>query len=100
MPESAQPWDSGFLVNPGDRFEVVLPVEGVHDYFCPPHAAGSMVGRIIVGRPGGPGTGPVDYFTAQPGTQDRLSEPDAARRSFPAIDVIRRQRVVRHPGPF
>jgi plastocyanin len=100
IPEGAEPWDSGFLVNVGDRFEVVLAVEGVYDYFCLPHEAAGMVGRIVVGRPAGPGTRPADYFTGQPGAQDWLPVPDAARRSFPAVDVIVRQRVVRHAGPF
>ena len=54
-----------------------------------------MVGRIVVGRPGGPGTRPADYFTGQSGTQDWFPVPDAARRSFPPVDVILRQRVVR-----
>jgi plastocyanin len=100
IPESAEPWDSGFLVNVGDRFEVALTVEGVYDYFCLPHEAAGMVGRIVVGRPGGPGARPADYFTGQPGTQDWLPVPEAARRSFPAVDAIVRQRVVRHRGPF
>jgi plastocyanin len=100
IPEGALPWDSGFLVNPGDRFEVTLAVEGVYDYFCLPHEAGGMVGRIVVGRPAGPGTRPADYFAGQPGTADWLPVPDAARRSFPAVEAIVRQRVVRHAGPF
>jgi len=100
IPEGAQPWDSGFLVNVGDRFEVTLTVEGVYDYFCLPHEAAGMVGRIVVGRPAGPGTRPVDYFTGQPGTQDWLPVPDAARRSFPAVEAIVRRRAVRHTGPF
>ena len=62
IPKAAEPWDSGYLVEPGDRFEVTLTVPGVYDYFCAPHAVAGMVGRIIVGRPGGPGTLPFDYF--------------------------------------
>jgi hypothetical protein len=87
-------------VNTGGRFEVTLAVEGVYDYFCLPHEAGGMVGRIVVGRPAGPGARPVDYFVGQPGTQDWLPVPDAARRSFPAVEAILRQRVVRHTAPF
>ena len=100
IPEGAAPWDSGFLVNPGDRFEVTLTVEGVYDYFCLPHEVGGMVGRIVVGRPSGPGARPVDYFTGQPGTQDWLPVPDAARRSFPAVEAIVRHRVIRHSASF
>jgi plastocyanin len=84
IPEGATPWDSGVLVNPGDRFEITLTVEGVYDYFCAPHEQAGMVGRIVVGRPGGPGAGPFD-----------ASVPEAARRAFPAVEAIVRHTVVR-----
>ena len=58
IPEQAEPWDSDYLVEPGQAFEVMLTAEGVYDYFCTPHEVAGMVGRIIVGRPGGPGTQP------------------------------------------
>jgi hypothetical protein len=54
------------------------------------------VGRIVVGRPGGPGICAADYCVGQAGAQDWLPVPEAARQSFPAVDVILRQRVVRH----
>src|SRR5574341_2040241 len=79
IPQAATPWDSGFLLNPGDRFEVTLTVEGVYDYFCLPHEAGGMVGRIVVGVPGGPGTLPFDYFIGRPATRDWRPVPAAAR---------------------
>jgi len=53
VPESAVPWDSGFLVHPGDHFDVTLTVAGVYDYYCMPHEAAGMVGRIVVGKPVG-----------------------------------------------
>src|SRR5918993_1633075 len=79
IPETATPWDSGFLVNPRDMFEFTLTDEGVYDYFCLPHEAAGMVGRIVVGRPGGPGTLPFDYFAGRPAAQGWLPVPDAAR---------------------
>jgi plastocyanin len=66
IPEAAEPWDSGYLVEPGDQFEVTLTVEGVYDYFCTPHEIAGMVGRIIVDRPSGPGTLPFDSGCAGP----------------------------------
>jgi hypothetical protein len=36
----------------------------------------------------------------QPGTQDWLPVPDAARRSFPTAEAIVRHRVIRHTAPF
>jgi plastocyanin len=56
IPESATPWDSGFLVQPGAHFDVTFSAEGVYDYYCMPHEQAGMVGRIVVGRPHGPGT--------------------------------------------
>jgi plastocyanin len=88
IPERAEPWDSGYLVEPGEAFEVTLSAEGVYDYLCVPHEVAGMVGRIIVGRPGGPGAGP-------PGE----GVPPAARAAFPSIERIMAEEVVRSSGP-
>ncbi len=95
IPERAEPWDSRFLVNPGSHFEVTLTVEGVYDYFCAPHEAAGMVGRIVVGRPSGPGTLPFDYFKGRPGTADWQPVPAAAREVFPSVSAIMRQGTVK-----
>ena len=95
IPEAAVPWDSGFLVKPRDTFAVTLTVEGVYDYFCLPHEAAGMVGRIVVGRPGGPGALPFDYFEGRPATQAWIPVPEAARAAFPAVAAIMADRVVR-----
>ena len=97
IPEAAAPWDSGFLVKPGDTFEVTLTVEGVYDYFCLPHEAAGMVGRIIVGRPGGPGALPFDYFTGRAATPAWLPVPEAARAAFPSVVAILTGGAVRRP---
>jgi plastocyanin len=88
IPERAVPWDSGYLVNPGDHFDVTLTVPGVYDYYCMPHEAAGMVGRIIVGNPLGPGAEPFDYWTGRPGTEEWRHVPDAARKAFPSIARI------------
>jgi plastocyanin len=95
IPEAATPWDSGFLINAGDRFEVTLTVDGVYDYFCLPHEAAGMVGRIVVGRPSGPGTLPFDYFAGRLGTQAWVPVPEAARAAFPSVAAIASDGVVR-----
>ena len=95
IPQGAEPWDSGFLVKPGDHFEVTLTVEGVYDYYCMPHDGGGMVGRFVVGRPGGPGTLRFDYFWGRPGTYNWKPVPEAARKAFPSIDAILKQKVFR-----
>jgi plastocyanin len=97
IPEGAVTWDSGFLVNPGDHFEVKLTVAGVYDYYCMPHEAAGMVGRIIVGEPSGPGAEPFDYWKGQPGTEDWRPVPDAARQTFPSVARILEEHRV-HPA--
>lgn len=88
IPEAAEPWDSDYLVNPGDAFERTLTVEGVYDYFCAPHELAGMVGRIIVGRPTGPGALPFDYFTGDTAAAAWIPVPQEARAAFPSIEAI------------
>ncbi len=88
IPAHAAPWDSGFLVNPGDQFDLKLTEPGVYDYYCTPHEAAGMVGRIVVGKPSGPGASPFDYWVDQPGTSSWRHVPDAARAAFPSVARI------------
>lgn len=97
IPETAAPWDSGFLVNPGDHFDVTLTVPGVYDYYCMPHEAAGMVGRIVVGKAGGPGARPFDYWVGEPGTDGWRHVPAAAQRAFPSVAQIIAERRV-HPA--
>ena len=95
IPEAAEPWDSGYLVNPGDAFEQAFEVPGVYDYYCKPHEAAGMVGRIVVGEATGPGARPFDYFREDPNPPGWRSVPSAARAVFPETGRILRDRVVR-----
>jgi plastocyanin len=99
IPESAVPWDSGFLVHPGDHYDVTLTVPGVYDFYCMPHEAVGMVGRIVVGQPLGPGAEQFDYWMGRPGTDSWHHVPDAARQTFPSIAQILGERRVHPPGP-
>jgi plastocyanin len=99
IPPEATPWDSDYLLEPGDHFETTLTVPGVYDYFCLPHEQAGMVGRIIVGAPGGPGALPFDYFRDLPEAADWLPVPDAARAAFPPIDEIMRLGAVHRAQP-
>jgi plastocyanin len=94
IPEHASAWDSGFLVHPGDHFDVRLTERGVYDYYCQPHEAAGMVGRIIVGRPLGPGAEQFDYWVGRPGTASWRHVPDAARAALPSITRIIAERRV------
>jgi plastocyanin len=98
IPEAAEPWDSGYLVEPGDSFEITLAVPGVYDYFCAPHEIAGMVGRIIVGAPSGPGALPFDHFEGDPAAHDWQPVPKAAQAGFPPIEAIMNERVVRAPA--
>jgi plastocyanin len=97
IPENAVPWDSGFLVHPGDHFDVTLTVPGVYDYYCMPHEGAGMVGRIVVGESLGPGAEPFDYWVGKPGTEGWRHVPDAARAIFPSVARILAERRV-HPA--
>ena len=97
IPEHAVPWDSGFLVHPGDHFDVTLTVPGVYDYFCAPHEAAGMVGRIVVGKPVQPAAQPFDYWVGKPGTRGWRRVPDAARKNFVSVARINAERRV-HPS--
>ena len=96
IPEHATPWDSGLMTTKGAHFDVTFTIEGVYDYFCLPHEADGMVGRIVVGKPSGPGALPFDYFKGKPGTSGWLPVPMAARKAFPAVAKIMAQTIVHY----
>jgi len=54
IPEDAEPWSSDILSEADATFEHVLETPGTYDYFCGPHKSLGMIGRLVVGEPGGP----------------------------------------------
>jgi plastocyanin len=57
IPENAKPFHSWTLVQHGrkySQFEWTFDVEGTYDYFSRTFEPMGMVGRIVVGQPGGP----------------------------------------------
>ena len=60
IPENAKSFDSG-IMRVGTTFEYTFEVEGTYDYYSRRHEVIGMVGRIVVGRPGGPGEKPFGY---------------------------------------
>lgn len=63
IPENAKSFDSG-IVSPDRRkpaFRWTFEVEGTYDYFSKWEEGAGMVGRIVVGKPGGPGEKPWGY---------------------------------------
>jgi plastocyanin len=63
IPEKAKPFDSGVLSRYGRYriFEWTFDVEGTYDYFSRTFEPIGTVGRIVVGKPGGPGEQPPGY---------------------------------------
>ncbi len=93
IPARAAPWDSGYLLNPGDAFEISLTAEGVYDYYCRPHEAAGMVGRIVVSRE------PERSFPALGwDAATGRDVPEAARRAFPSVERILAEGIVRTEG--
>jgi plastocyanin len=96
IPIGTKPWNSGILLGEypakGSTFEHTFTVPGVYDYFCEPHEAAGMVGRIVVGAPGdGPGTRPFGYAPER----HWKPVPQAAQKAFPAVALIVKEGVVR-----
>jgi len=56
IPEGAEAWNSD-IVSEGESYDHTFDTEGTYDYFCLPHKSLGMVGRIVVGSPGGPAEG-------------------------------------------
>lgn len=52
IPAAASAFDSGVISSGG--FEYTFEEPGTYDYYCIPHKSVGMVGRIVVGSPGGP----------------------------------------------
>lgn len=57
IPQEAEGWNSETISEVGSTFQHTFDVEGTYDYFCIPHKANGMVGRLVVGEPGGPAAG-------------------------------------------
>ncbi|MDY6780855.1 MAG: plastocyanin/azurin family copper-binding protein, partial [Halobacteria archaeon] len=53
IPEGASTWASG-TYSEGESWSHTFETEGTYDYYCTPHKSLGMVGRIVVGKPGGP----------------------------------------------
>ena len=60
IPDGAGAFDSGILRS--GSYEHTFETPGTFDYYCIPHETVGMVGRIVVGEPGGPAEeSPIPY---------------------------------------
>jgi plastocyanin len=83
------------VLAPGESFEVTLDVESVYDYCCEPHEHAGMVGRLIVGRPTGPGRLPFNSFQGTAEGRGWVEAPPEAQAAFPPVAEILRRKAVR-----
>jgi plastocyanin len=56
VPRGAPSWTTGQFSEEGAFENVTFETRGTHDYYCIPHKQLGMIGRIVVGEPGGPAT--------------------------------------------
>lgn len=94
IPKKAKPWNSDYLVEPGEQFEVTLTEPGVYDYYCEPHEAAGMVGRIVVGQNSGPGAKPYDYYKKLQPVPNWQAVPEAVRCVLPTPEDIMKAKVI------
>ncbi len=95
IPESAKPFDSTSMASGDGTFRWTFELEGTYDYYSRPHEYLGMVGRIVVGRPGGPGEKPPGYGNREGRT---VMYPDAARLlKYLKSDDVARNKVIPCP---
>jgi plastocyanin len=91
IPEKAKPFDSKAAGAKG-IFEWTFEEEGTYDYYSPSEEYLGMVGRIVVGKPGGPAEKPPGY-----GNRDgyAVMYPDAAKmlNYLKPDEIVRKQSV-------
>lgn len=86
VPEAAAPWNTGLLREYGASAEHVFRTTGVHDFYCIPHEAMGMVGRIVVEEATGPGSQPLSVGVSPAG---RSVMPTADELFGPAGEAFR-----------
>jgi len=91
---TASPWNSGYLINAGDSYEVRLTVEGIYDYCCIPHESAGMVGRIIISRSRNFDPAFFKPYPDNPEKKDWRKIPEMALRNFPPVpEILKRGRI-------
>lgn len=98
IPEDAQSFDSGILMDRGmvgSSFEWVFEEEGTYDFFSRNHERLGAVGRIVVGSPGGPGE-KLPGYGGRDGRAPMFAE-SAKLLSWLGTDRIIQDRIVRYP---
>jgi plastocyanin len=93
IPETAKSFNSGKfpLMRSAwknmNRFEWTFDVEGTYDYYSREHEILGAVGRIVVGKPGGPGEKPPGYG-GRDGRAVVFPKQIAAFEAVPSKDIV------------
>ncbi len=82
IPQGAEPWNSDTLSTQGESFEHTFGMAGTYDYFCIPHKTLGMVGRVVVGDPGGPAEGSMPPDGDVPESSTIVDEESVAYDDF------------------
>ncbi|WP_080505346.1 plastocyanin/azurin family copper-binding protein [Halorubrum aethiopicum] len=82
IPEGAEAFNSEILSEQGATFEHTFETTGTYDYFCIPHKSLGMVGRIVVGEPGGPAEGGMPPDGNVPESQTIVDQDSVSYNSF------------------
>jgi pseudoazurin len=78
IPEAAD----GFETAIGETTEVTFEEPGTYDYYCAPHKAFGMVGRVVVGEPGGPAEGSMPPDGDVPASSDIVDQGSIGNEAF------------------
>lgn len=87
IPVGATPFDSGIIFQ-NDAFEWTFEVEGTYDYCSLRHESIGMVGRIVVGSPGGPGE-QVPGYGSREGRAPVYKEAIRAFEMAPSEEIVK-----------
>lgn len=82
IPDGAQSWESSILTESGATFEHTFETAGTYDYYCGPHKSLEMVGRIVVGDPGGPAEGSMPPDSPVPESQSIIDSESVSYQQF------------------
>ncbi|MFB6236733.1 MAG: plastocyanin/azurin family copper-binding protein [Halopenitus sp.] len=82
IPEGAEAFNSETLSEKGATYEHTFETPGTYDYFCIPHKSLGMVGRIVVGEPGGPAEGSMPPDGKVPKSQTIVDQGSVSYSEF------------------
>lgn len=82
IPEGAAPWYSGSLQDFGELFSHTFENPGTYDFYCNQHKSAGMVGRVVVGEPGGPADDQTSPFGVVPSAERIVEEGSVAYDEF------------------